>query len=85
MFKRKFRTDSLFSRTGLLIGAGSVFSLAGNYFVFNYSDSPLEADTRAIASDWGVIGQDIQGAMDTYEQSVALEQSKQLVFDFDGR
>lgn len=82
MFKRKHRTDFLFSRTGFLTGAGSVFNLAGNYFGYNYSDSPFEADAKALASDWAVVGQDMQDAMTAFDESVKSEQMKQLTFDF---
>jgi hypothetical protein len=61
-FKRIYRTDFLFSRPSFLIGAGSVLNIAGNYFSFNYSKSDIAADHKAIESDWGTIGQDIEKA-----------------------
>lgn len=60
MKKRKYRTDILFPRTSFLIGAGSIFNLAGNYFEFNTSHSEEIADIRAIESDWGVVGDDLR-------------------------
>lgn len=60
MSKKYYTTDHLFSRTNSIIGAGSVFNIAGNYFSFNRSSSSEEADAKAIESDWGTIGMDIQ-------------------------
>lgn len=60
MSKKYYITDHLFSRTNSIIGAGSVFNIAGNYFSFNSSSSGEEADAKAIESDWGTIGMDLQ-------------------------
>ena len=59
MSKNYYITDHLFPRTNYLIGAGSIFNIAGNYFEFNRSSSAEEADAKAIESDWGTIGKDI--------------------------
>lgn len=82
MFKRKFRTDFLTSRGSLLIGAGSVFNLAGSYFMFNNSNSGAEADARALECDWGMVGQDLQQAICFYEDEVNNANAKQLEFNF---
>ena len=55
-------TDFLTPTSTFSVGAGSIFSLAGNYFEYNTSSSPIEADERAIRSDWEMTGQDIQDA-----------------------
>jgi len=60
MSRKNYRTDILFPRTNALIGMGSVFNLAGNYFDFNRSISGEEADKLAILNDWGVIGDDLR-------------------------
>lgn len=57
---KKYRTNVLFPRTSVIIGAGTIINIAGNYFCFNYSRSGKEADEKAIRSDWGVIGNDIR-------------------------
>lgn len=72
MSKKYYATDHLFPRTNSIIGAGSVFNIAGNYFEFNYSSAAEEADSRAIESDWGVIGLDL-------EQAVKLNPKESLV------
>ncbi len=57
---RKYKTNILFPRSSALIGAGSVFNIAGNYFMFNFLKSDEEADRKAIESDWGIVGNDIR-------------------------
>lgn len=57
------RTDYLLSKTGFFIGVGSVINLAGSYFIFNDSGSAAEADRKALACDWEMVGQDFRAAM----------------------
>jgi hypothetical protein len=86
MFEKiKHRTDFLFSRTGFLTGAGSVFNLAGNYYEFNSAESAEEADRRALAADWAVVGQDVSFAITTLGDSIARQRKNQLTFEFDER
>lgn len=56
-------TDFLTPTSSYLVGAGSAFSLAGNYYEFNGSRTPAEADARALRSDWQLVGQDIATAL----------------------
>ena len=63
MTRKKHFTDFLFPRTSFLKGMGSVFNIAGNYYQFDYSSNGWEADKKAIASDWGINGQDLRSAM----------------------
>jgi len=60
---RKYKTNRLFYKPSVLDGFGSIINVAGNYFVFNYSNSGEEADQKAIESDWGVVGDDIRKAV----------------------
>jgi hypothetical protein len=39
-----------------------VLNIAGEYFTYNESRDVQEADARAIACDWRVVGQDIRKA-----------------------
>jgi hypothetical protein len=55
----RFRTDFLYSRPNVITSVGSVLSIAGNYYSFNFSQSPEEANNKAINEDWGVISQDL--------------------------
>lgn len=56
--ERKLFTDFLFSTPDFYTGMGSVFNLSGNYYKFNVSASEVEADTKALRSDFGMVGQD---------------------------
>lgn len=66
--KRQYHTDFLFPNSGFLMGAGSVFNIAGNYFEFNYSSADQNADEKAISNDWGVIGEDLAAIMSAFDQ-----------------
>ncbi len=66
--KSKYKTNILFERTSFLKGMGSVFNVSGNYYEFDYSESALIADAKAIKSDWGVVGQDIKNATEHFLQ-----------------
>jgi hypothetical protein len=59
MKKKKFSTSFLLPKNGFFIGMGSVLNLGGNYFDYNTSNSELEADKKALFSDWWNIGNDI--------------------------
>jgi hypothetical protein len=63
--KRRFvMTDFLYATPSFISGVGRVIDLGGTMTVFNESDSPFEADTRATFSDWSVTGNDIRGAFE---------------------
>jgi len=57
------RTDYLTARSSFLTGFGSAINLAGNYYLYNTSPTPTEADELAIRADWARVGQDIRDAM----------------------
>lgn len=61
---KKYRTDFLFPNPNFLVGMGSTINIFGNYFLFNYSNSPKEADTKALKSDWRIVGQDLSNAIE---------------------
>ena len=67
---KKYRTAFLFANPAFLTGVGSVLNIAGRHFTFNYSDSDNEADSRALESDWSIIGQDIQNAAHKLNQKI---------------
>jgi len=60
--KQMFRSDFLFPDTDFVTGMGSVLNIAGGYFDFAASKSENIADLKALRSDWGVTGQDIEAA-----------------------
>jgi hypothetical protein len=42
-----------------------------NRTAYNFSESPAEADTKALLSDWQVLAEDIAGAFDETSSCVA--------------
>jgi hypothetical protein len=71
------RTDFLFSRMGLMSGIASTFNLPGNFYSFNRSATPEEADTRAIFSDWSMVGEDLWSSIERFQ----ADSKKQLELD----
>ena len=63
----KVQSGFLFADPSFLSGASRTLDLFGVYDHYNASETQLEADTRAIASDWLITGQDIQGAIDQFQ------------------
>ncbi|MCK5841951.1 MAG: hypothetical protein KAH31_07280 [Candidatus Sabulitectum sp.] len=59
----KLGTDFLVPEVDFVTGIGSVASIYGKYYDYNYSDSTIEADEKAIRSDWRMVGQDILNAV----------------------
>jgi hypothetical protein len=39
---------------------GTIFNIWGNYYTFNYSITPEEADQRALICDYEMIGKDFK-------------------------
>lgn len=61
-------TFLLFSMPGFLDGIGAIFDFPGSLLRFNESPTPEEADARALASDWAMVGADIRSACDEFEK-----------------
>jgi hypothetical protein len=55
-------TGFLFAEPGFLTGLASIMDIGGSLLTYNVSPSGAEADRRAIASDWAVVGSDILNA-----------------------
>lgn len=64
---KKVKTDFLFAQPSLGSGAARVFDLFGQFDEYNRSDYPAEADAKALASDWILVGQDMCEAIEQYE------------------
>ncbi len=58
-----FRTDFLTATPSALLGAATIFNLAGRFYEFNSSQSGEAADSTALRQDWSMIGQDIRETM----------------------
>lgn len=65
----KVKTDFLFAQPSFTAGAARVFDLWGAFDAYNISETPAEADARALASDWLITGQDLADAMDSQYDS----------------
>jgi hypothetical protein len=66
----RFNDDTcfLFSDPSFLTGTASLMDITGSLLIYNSSPSGAEADARAIASDWAVIGSHILKATEDIEQ-----------------
>jgi hypothetical protein len=75
-FQKQYKTDFLFVNPCFAMGLGSILNIGGNFFPINYSESSAEADFKAIHSDWGMVGRDIDFAIDVFRTE--LPQVKSL-------
>jgi hypothetical protein len=61
----RVKSGFLFADPSFMSGAARVFDLWAQFDDYNRSDTPAEADAKAIAADWLVVGQDISDAAET--------------------
>lgn len=66
---KKNKGFSLFAAPNFLSGLSRVFDISSTINVYNDSQSPEEADFRALQSDWIVVGDDIREAVSQYKQN----------------
>ena len=66
----KFNDDTcfLFADPSFLSGMAGVMDITGSLLIYNSSKTGADADTRAIASDWAVIGSHISDAAKALEE-----------------
>jgi len=57
------KTDFLIPETDFATGMGSVASVYGKYYDYNYSETGAEADAKALYNDWRMVGKDILNAI----------------------
>ena len=69
--EKKVKTDFLFAQPSFVSGAARVFDLWGTFDDYNSSDTIREADAKAIAADWLIVGQDLSDAIE--QQNKELE------------
>lgn len=72
--KTEYKTDFLLPKNDFLVGLGSVLNIAGSYFDYNYSKSAVDADKKALISDWMNVGDDFKSSKKIFEK----ENSKKL-------
>ncbi len=78
MKKKKFlKSDFLLPRNNFDIGMGSVFNINGNYFIYNTSESDLEADYKAMMSDWQNVAGDIKSSMNLFTSKLNLNDKEE--------
>ena len=58
-----FHTDFLTATSTPLTGAGTILNILGNYYEFNQSKTPQQADALAIMQDWGMVSQDFRDSL----------------------
>ncbi len=66
----KVKSGFLYADPSFLSGLARTLDLHGLYDDYNRSNTPLEADARALAADWIVTGQDLQDAMDEFQSQI---------------
>jgi len=69
---KKVQSDFLFAQPSFASGAARAFDLWGRFDDYNRSETPAEADAKAIAADWFVIGQDIADSIDSHKSELEV-------------
>ncbi len=64
---KNVKTDFLFAQPSFVSGAARGLDLWGTFDAYNISETTFEADEKAIAADWLVVGQDIFDAIEQNE------------------
>ena len=62
-----FQGMSLFATPSFLSGFSRALDLGGTLDVYNTDESEEKADSKALASDWEQVGEDIYEAMESYQ------------------
>lgn len=60
---KNVKTDFLFAQPSFASGVARTLDLWGTLDDYNFSETNLEADEKAIAADWIIVGQDLSEAM----------------------
>ncbi len=68
---RKVKTDFLVGSGSFLIGTARLLDFYGQFDEYNVSPSEAEADAMAMFSDWLIVGQDIQDALEQVDEPKA--------------
>lgn len=59
----KFKSDFLVASGSMASGAARLWDWGGTFDQYNISRTTQEADLNAMASDWSIVGDDIQDAI----------------------
>lgn len=69
MESTKIKTDFMLPKTPVLFGMGTVIDLMGTGIHFSLPKRIVNDDSKAIASDWAMVGKDIRFAINEYRRS----------------
>ncbi len=70
----KMRAAYLFARPSLLGGVASLLDFGGTLTEYNTANTPAQADTLALWSDWLAVGDDMWAAIETYDGTLPKHQ-----------
>lgn len=70
--EKNVKTDFLFAQPSFASGAARVLDLWGVFDEYNRSENGQEADGKAIAADWLVIGQELYDAIERQENELKV-------------
>jgi hypothetical protein len=73
MWRHQF---SLFARPSFLEGVARLVDFTGLLNTYNTSDSPQEADYRAMLADWEAVGIDVRESLRQFEREYQEEISR---------
>jgi hypothetical protein len=68
----KVKSDFLFAQPSFASGAARVLDMWGQFDDYNRTETTLEADARAIAADWLIVGQDLSDAILNHEDELRV-------------
>ncbi len=71
----KVKTDFLFAQPSFASGVSRLLDLWGQFDDYNTSANGEEADAKAIAADWFVVGDDLLAA---YEQRLETSEAQRV-------
>ena len=69
MGKISIETSYLYAVPSFLGGMAQTLDIGGTLRVYNSSETPAEADAKAMRNDWKAVGKDLMSSMQKYEQS----------------
>ena len=74
MKKKNVKADFLFARPSVTGGLARLFDFSGTFDAYNHSETPDEADAKAMFADWAAVGDSLACAID--HQQHELEDEK---------
>jgi len=65
---KQVKTDFLFAQPSFGSGAARIVDMWGVFDDYNRSETPVQADEKAIAADWIIVGQDLHDALESQQE-----------------